>query len=238
MRIYLRGTVVFTTIIQEKIVLSAFAKKRYAIFIRLLLVVFRFFKTKLRPLEDNRGLHENRGNKIADETRELVRQHISSFPKQENHYSRRESKKQCLNPDLSVKRMWELFCIKYPDTAVTLHLYRDIFHSDFCLRFGVPRSDTCKQCDLFYNQMLSTNNEAELKRIENESKIHHMRADLAYKSLADDSKRAKNNPQYVMVCIDLQQILFCPTLTHVDVFYQRQMSCYNLLYITRIPTKL
>lgn len=57
-----------------------------------------------RSLEDKRGLHGKQRNKIADETKQLIRQHISSFPQQENHYSRQESNKQCLDPGLSEKK--------------------------------------------------------------------------------------------------------------------------------------
>lgn len=181
-----------------------------------------------RSLGDKRGLHGKQRNKIADETKQLIRQHISSFPQQENHYSRQESNKQCLDPGLSEKKMWELFCIKHPDIKVTLHLYRDIFNSDFNLRFGVPRSDTCATCDRFYIQMCSSRNEEECNKIENDLKIHQMRANLAYKSLTADSGNAKEHVENIVLCVDLQQVLFCPTLTHGNIFYQRQLSCYNL----------
>lgn len=29
------------------------------------------------------------------------------------------------------------------------------------------------------------------------------------------------------ICIDMQQVMFVPTLTHSDMFYKRQLSCYN-----------
>ncbi|KAJ8721016.1 hypothetical protein PYW08_006481 [Mythimna loreyi] len=55
-----------------------------------------------------------------------------------------------------------------------------------------------------------------------------MKSDQAYKHLAEGTDRAANNPNVITICIDLQQVLFCPTLTHSSVFYQRQLSCYNL----------
>lgn len=77
---------------------------------------------------------------IPHENKDLIKAHIASFPLQENHYSRNDSTKQCLSPDLSIEKMWKLFKEKYPDTQVTLHCYRDIFNTKFKLRFGVPRS--------------------------------------------------------------------------------------------------
>ena len=58
-----------------------------------------------RSLKDKRGVHDNRPNKIPDEIRDLVKMHISLFPKQENHYSRNDSEKMCLNPNLNVNKM-------------------------------------------------------------------------------------------------------------------------------------
>lgn len=53
-------------------------------------------------------------------------------------------------------------------------------------------------------------------------------SDQAYEHFAEDTDRAANNPNVITICVDLQQVLFCPTLTHSSVFYQRQLSCYNL----------
>lgn len=180
-----------------------------------------------KPLTDSRGLHSNH-NKISDETREQIKNHISSFPRQENHYSRNSSQNEYLSPELNLKKMWELFCIKYPDTTAKLHMYRDIFKSEFNLRFGLPRADTCSYCDRLHIQLIGAVDELTRKKIENESKIHHMRADSAYKALAIDKEDAKLNSEHVVLCVDLQQVLFCPNLKHNKVFYQRQLSCYNL----------
>ena len=54
-----------------------------------------------------------------------------------------------------------------------------------------------------------------------------MRAEAGYKTLRQDTEIAKVNPNYVVLCTDLQQVLFCPNLTHSSIFYQRQFSTYN-----------
>jgi hypothetical protein len=92
---------------------------------------------------DGRGKHKNRPHKIGIETRDLIRNHIMSFPKQESHYSRNKSTKECLSPDLSVIRMHRLFKEKYPNIKVSEFYYRQVFLDDFNLRFGLPRSDAC-----------------------------------------------------------------------------------------------
>lgn len=181
-----------------------------------------------KPLNDARGNHENRPNRIPHEDKDLVRGHIASFPLQDNHYSRNESTKQCLSPDLSVEKMWVLFKEKYPNTKVTLHCYRDVFNTKFHLRFGAPRSDTCELCDSLFLKMISNDDPAKLRNLEIESRLHHARADSAYKSLDNDGKTGEVDKDTVCLCVDLEQVLYCPTLTHGNVFYQRQLSCYNL----------
>lgn len=181
-----------------------------------------------KPMNDGRGTHENRPNKIPDENKDLVMSHVASFPLQENHYSRNESKKQCLSPDLGIEKMWNLFKEKYPYTQVTLHYYRDIFNTKFNLRFGVPRSDTCDLCDSLFIKMKSTDDPHKLRELQIESQLHHARADSAYTSLGNDKKTGEINKDTICLCVDLEQVLYCPTLTHGNVFYQRQLSCYNL----------
>lgn len=54
-----------------------------------------------------------------------------------------------------------------------------------------------------------------------------MKAQLGYDNLKLDMEAAKMTPNLHVVFTDLQQVLFCPTLKHSSVFYQRQLSCYN-----------
>lgn len=73
--------------------------------------------------------------------------------------------------------MWGLFCNKYPESTAKLHVYRDVFNSEFNLRFGLPRLDTCSYCDKFHIQLIGAVDEHTRKQIETESKIHLMKAD-------------------------------------------------------------
>ncbi|XP_050298547.1 uncharacterized protein LOC126737611 [Anthonomus grandis grandis] len=179
------------------------------------------------PLEDKRGRHLNRPTAIPDTIKDLIKAHIESFSKQESHYARGRTEKLCLSPDLTLKQMFILFKGKHPVVKCSEKLYRDIFRSDFNLRFGTPRSDTCQYCDKFYVKLIEVRSEEEKNNISRESEIHHRRAEKGYSALSDDIKLAKENKNTIVLCTDLQQVLFCPTLKHSSVFYQRQYSCYN-----------
>jgi len=58
--------------------------------------------------------------------------------------------------------------------------------------------------------------------------LHHSKAEQSYDALKKDTDIGKLNSSIVLLCVDLQQVLFCPTLTHSNMFYQRQLSNYNL----------
>jgi hypothetical protein len=55
-----------------------------------------------------------------------------------------------------------------------------------------------------------------------------MKAERAYKAMAEDREIAKRNASYVVLYIDLQQVPFCPTSANSSVFYQRQYASYSM----------
>lgn len=174
---------------------------------------------------DQRGKHSNRPHKIVDAEKQSVMEHIVSFPSQESHYGRSTSKKNCLSPDLTLKKMYNLYQLKYPDSSISYNTYRHIFNTEFHIRFGFPRTDTCKICDKYYVDMTTAENPQKLELILRMAETHHKKADKAYSQLKDDSNSAGSDT--VVICVDLQQVILTPNLTHSDVYYQRQYSNYN-----------
>ncbi|KAJ4449889.1 hypothetical protein ANN_01295 [Periplaneta americana] len=120
-----------------------------------------------------------------------------------------------------------MFEEKYPDTHVTLHQYRDAFRSRFNLKFGLPRSDICQKCDRYFVQLSNATSAEETRRIDFETNLHHRKAEQACAVLREDIEIARQNNSVVVLCVDMQQVLFSPMLTHSNVFYQRQFSTYN-----------
>ncbi|KAK9710093.1 hypothetical protein QE152_g26234 [Popillia japonica] len=59
--------------------------------------------------------------------------------------------------------------------------------------------------------------------------LHQRKADRARMVIKDDNVKSQEpSPINTVISIDLEQILVIPTLTHSQMFYSRQMSCYNL----------
>ena len=92
--------------------------------------VLRLSKHSLTvPLPDRRGKH-NQHPKIGPEIREKVRVHISSFHKQQSHYSREQNSARCyLYPNLTVRRMWFLYLIQNEPDQITILQKKRKMHS-------------------------------------------------------------------------------------------------------------
>ncbi|KAJ8891507.1 hypothetical protein PR048_004035 [Dryococelus australis] len=105
-------------------------------------------------ISDKRGTHHNRPRAVPFDVKELVRDHTSSLPAQESHYSISTSSKVYLSSELCVERMRGI-----------LILNRDIFTSESKLIFGLLRSDSCSYCDELYIHLEAAEIEDEQKRI-------------------------------------------------------------------------
>ncbi|CAH1113981.1 unnamed protein product [Psylliodes chrysocephalus] len=55
--------------------------------------------------------------------------------------------------------------------------------------------------------------------------LHHRKAEKVQTNLKEDS--ASSQQPGSEICIDLEKVLFVPTLTHSDMYYMRQLSVYN-----------
>lgn len=84
------------------------------------------------------------------ETFKKVKEHISSFPAYQSHYTRERHSEntKCLNQSLNIRLMYNLYKEKYKDNPVTEAIYRRVFYNEFNLRFHHPNKDTCSNVSL------------------------------------------------------------------------------------------
>ena len=60
-------------------------------------------------------------------------------------------------------------------------------------------------------------------------KIHHRKAEKAREVMKQDTISSQLPTSDESMCsMDLEQVLSLPSLTHGQMFYSRQLSCYNL----------
>ena len=69
-----------------------------------------------------------------------ARDHINSYPCSESHYCRASTTREYLHSALSVDKMYRMYCDNYTELPpVSLHMYREIFTTEFNLAFLVPK---------------------------------------------------------------------------------------------------
>lgn len=91
-------------------------------------------------------------NRISEEAINFVKEHITSIPKYESHYSRAQNLgKVYLNSDLTITSLYDDYYLPWcatKDIVPVKHtVYRKVFCSDFNIGFKLSKSDTCKFCD-------------------------------------------------------------------------------------------
>ena len=117
------------------------------------------------------------------------------------------------------------------------HTYRKVYNSEFNLRFGLPRSDTCANCDRLNLALKSDPGDTVAHQ---QLADHQDKADKGYQNMRGDKNAAVNSwngytrclgtaayclkDAVDMVSFDFMQNLLTPNLTHNDVLkYKRQL---------------
>lgn len=192
------------------------------------------------PPQDKRGTSQgSRSRQISEELVTQVVNHIGSFPVRVSHYTRNKSSKKYLSPELSVRKMHELYVEKYEPEAyaslkenvkvkfnITYEFYANIFNTKFNLSFGKPKSDVCHTCDKFKNQIESSEENVK-QQLKQEHQLHLAKANKFYDDLKLICQAAKTDENVDVIVFDYQQNLPVPILPIGDIFYKRQLWVYN-----------
>nr|XP_022907668.1 uncharacterized protein LOC111419132 [Onthophagus taurus] len=94
-------------------------------------------------------------NAFSEEVRELVRDHIQSFPVKLSHYSGTDRK--YFDRNLTISTMHKLFQQKHPNVVLSFSFYRSYFRENFNFSFGRPQVDVCSTCELLNNKIKNKN---------------------------------------------------------------------------------
>ncbi|XP_064598481.1 uncharacterized protein LOC135464842 [Liolophura sinensis] len=152
---------------------------------------------------DRRGKNTPK-NKTSDSDKAFLKAHIESFPAVESHYCRQRTRRRYLDSSLNVKKMHELYeehCRKENRTPAKVHVYREIFNSEYNLGFHKPKKDECSLCDRFKKATLT-----EKEAMNTEYQAHQARKVQAREHKETDKKRAIENPETVRsINFDLQR---------------------------------
>ena len=157
-------------------------------------------------------------NVVPQEIKEGIRVHINSIPRVESHYCRATTNKEYVAPGLSISLLYEKYVEKCNETGRTpgkIHLYRQIFNSEFNVAFHVPKKDRCDVCEA-----IKVNKEPT-----DEEKKVHLKGKLETKTERDKDRKDKSK---FTVCFDLQNVFALPTADVSNFFYRRKLNVYHM----------
>lgn len=160
-------------------------------------------------MKDGRGRHNNHRQTPANIKQSML-QHINSFPQYANHYSREKLGDFYLSPDLTAAEMFRLFQQTHQHIAGVNRMkttFDEVFRGTG-LKFGVPKSDTCKNCDAFNISRQSSGTAQANLRIVQERDEHLSKTNTAFDEMREDFVRSQNDASFVTFCCDLQQVRY------------------------------
>lgn len=135
-------------------------------------------------ISNRRGQSGGSRRNTAEHSVNEVKEHISSFPAYESHYTRSHHTpgRKYLSPYLDIRKMYNLYkdrCIEQNIAYVKEWTYRKVFNNEFNLHFHHPRKDTCQKCDLLKSKITVAENDEETKLLTAEHNSHLENAENA-----------------------------------------------------------
>lgn len=184
-------------------------------------------KVRTLSIPDKRGGYGGY-NKLDEERKNSVIEHIAKFPRYISHYSRENTGKQEFLPqDTTLPLMYKLYKTDIQDTPVSFSTYKKIFYSEFNLKTKPLQKDTCNKCDTFKIKAQNADTEEERLKWKTEHDAHLLQAEVARSSMKNDFSAAASNPEIETLSFDLEKTLPLPRIPTNIIFYKRQLWLYN-----------
>ncbi|KAG5862334.1 hypothetical protein JTB14_018896 [Gonioctena quinquepunctata] len=179
-------------------------------------------------LDDQRGHHVNRPNKVSDVIKQSVRIHISQIPVVDSHYVRARSAKQYFDESLTFVKSYQLYKAwlqdnQYePEIKATERQYREVFFNEFNIDFFKPKKDLCLTCDIYKRASIEERESLQLNYTFHIASKYVVREFKMQKKLLE-----QGSDSVVVACYDLQKILSTP-MSEVSTFYYKiKLAVYN-----------
>lgn len=206
-----------------------------SMFIQTLAITDKWIESALKKVKsgdavpiDNRGKSKLiRYHALKLELKKSIVDHINLFPRVDSHYTRKDSKRQYLEENLSVPQMHKYYLEWVKDQGIdpaTERQYRDVFNTEFNIGFFKPKKDLCDVCVAYEN----SNEDEKLKKKE-QYEIHLVNKERAKALKETDAMEAKKeeNTSLSVSCFDLQKVLQTPQGNCSLFYYRRKHSVYN-----------
>lgn len=194
-------------------------------FLNTLAISEKSVRTAIDKLKDT-GVVENdrRGGRQGvyvfedAEKRAKIQRHLNRFPRVESHYCRKDSSKEYLHPDLTLRKMYNSFLQEYK-TKVSFTLYRSIF-KEMNLSIHRPKKDLCGLCVAYREGTTEIKEKLQDKYARHISEKDEVRnIKTSCKNECSDTVRCAS--------FDLQQVIYLPQSNESALFYKRRLANYN-----------
>lgn len=199
--------------------------------------------TSNEPAIDKRGNFPTR--KTSDSDILFVKKFIDSLPRYESHYKLSHTDVKYLGFYWNIKRLYREYCIKFnfkygkkrpKMNPISEWKFRNIFNTQFNLRFSRPKADTCGTCDKIDAEIKSHGKSFEqIQKSESEKQNHLQLVESLLQERKDDLKMACDPTNKTEIFVfDLQRALEMPILKTGEAFYKRQLWFYNLCVYDKV----
>nr|CAI5849169.1 unnamed protein product [Callosobruchus analis] len=188
--------------------------------------------TGLYSGSDKRGKHVP-SKKISQEDKQVITNHIESFPSTESHYCRKSSQRKYLDARLSIAKMYALYkqlCEKDGHIPRSMTTYKRISCQEYNYSFFKPRKDQCAVCMKY--QLAQGEQKAALEQAYSEHRQREIEANI---SKQKDKERATSDTNFVTATFDLQSVLQIPSSDVSPMYYSRKLCGYNLTLYEGAP---
>lgn len=148
---------------------------------------------------------------------------IKKFRTVEVHYCRGRTKRQYLPSELSINKMYLMYCdqIKEDELQVKASYFRYVFNTKFNIGFKSPATDICSKCQMFKETIKVEKDPKKKQELMVRSTVHKRRAKAFYKLLKEEK------PNMITICFDCQKNMSLPKLSDQAAYFSRQLSLYN-----------
>jgi hypothetical protein len=140
-----------------------------------------------------------------------------------------------MSADLSLKKMWRLFCQENPSAKVSYSFYFTYYRENFNHRFGRPQVDTCAVCEELNVKLKSPHLNDTAKRVAAAEKMVHIRKSKKFYSQLELEKKSRDN-HVLALTFDYMKTISLPKIPVQELYYMRQLSL-NLFCIHNIKKK-
>ena len=211
--------------------------KRFTVCKNFLIALYQISKKRIETVQaklkkggdcrDKRGNHSNRPHKFSYNVRVLMKEHLALIPSRKSHYSTRTNLNYFENPELNVKKLFELFQNYYERQTNTplkmgYHSYFKIFRTEFSYGFRRPKTDVCNFCTECTTKLKQNPNDP--CRVDFD--LHVKKKEARQKLKKEFILKAKSDPSYLVLEFDYSQNYAIPRLNVNDQFYKRMLWLY------------